>query len=149
GGEEPVAVAEVFFVKGKGQVKLESDTFAMQALPGPALLLWNNKTKRQGPFPEQRAAPFWNPERSLQLSLPREHQVLIAAREELASQLAKSGRTVEVGLQESLQSTKSDHRILAIRCLGALDAVSALIDGLGDATHPEVRVEAAEALRIW
>ncbi|MBI1914299.1 MAG: hypothetical protein HYS12_06115 [Planctomycetes bacterium] len=144
-GEEPVAVVVLFFVKGKGKVKLESDTFAMQALPGPALLFWNNKLKRQGPFADPAAAPFWNPDRSL----PREHQVLVAAREELANQLAKPGRAVEVGLQESLQSNKSEHRILAIRCLGALDAVGALIDGLGDPMHPEVRVESAEALRIW
>jgi hypothetical protein len=143
--EEPVAVAEVFFLKGKGKLKLESDTFAMQALPGPALLFWNNKTRRQGPFPVQGAAPFWAPERSLS----RDHQGLVAAREELANQLAKSGRTVEVGLQESLQSTKPEHRILAIRCLGALDAVGALFDGLGDPMHPEVRAESAEALRIW
>src|SRR5262249_44839539 len=146
-GEEPSATAVIFFVKGKGKIHVESDSFVMQALPGPALLFWNNKSTRRGPFAESRVAPFWSPD----LKLPREHQVLVAAGEELANELVvKPGRTVEVGLQGILQSArKPEHRILAIRCLGALDALGALIDGLGDPMHPDVRFEAAVALRIW
>src|SRR5262249_20751661 len=133
-------------LKGRAEVKINYDTFAMQAPPGLALVFWNNKSKSKiAPSRMEAVSPLWDPERKI----PREHQDLAAAHEELAAQLAKPGKTVEVGLEESLQSKKADHRILAVRCLGALGDVSALIDALGDPLHPDVRFEAANALRIW
>jgi len=149
-GEEPSARLFFFVMKGKAGVKINYDTFAMQAPPGLAFASWSNKSKNKNgleipPTSMPALSPFWNPDRRW----PGEAQNLVAAREELAAQLAKPGKTLEVGLEESLQSSKSDHRILAVRCLGALDDVSALIDALGDPMHPDVRHEAANALRVW
>jgi len=145
-GEEPLAVLVLHVIKGRAQVKVNYDTFALQAPPRPALIYWNNKrTRQEGPIPIPKPIPDWDPD----LKLARKHQELAAAREELVGQLAQKGKSVETGLRESLQSSKPEHRVLATRCLGAIDAVSTLVDSLGDPMNPEVRVEATAALRNW
>jgi len=145
-GEEPLAVLVLHVTKGRAQVKVNYDTFALQAPPRAALIYWNNKDQnRPKPIPIPKAIPDWDPD----LKLARKHQELVAAREEMILQLAQKGTSVEAGLRESLRSSKPEHRVLAIRCLGAIDAVSILVDSLGDPMNPEVRLEAASALRNW
>ncbi|HKB41999.1 MAG TPA: hypothetical protein VKD72_36565, partial [Gemmataceae bacterium] len=64
-GEEPLAVLVLHVTKGRAQVKVNYDTFPLQAPPGPALIYWNNKdknrTKQEGPIPSPRPCPTGTP----------------------------------------------------------------------------------------
>jgi hypothetical protein len=59
--------------------------------------------------------------------------------------------TVESVLLNDLKSNQRSHRVLAVRCLGAIDDLPHLIDALGDEDpgHSDVRIEAIHTLIHW
>jgi hypothetical protein len=72
---------------------------------------------------------------------------MITALDEVSTSM--SGRKVESGLLDELKSKDPVHRALAVRCFGAINDLSNLLDGLVDPLFSEVRFAAIEDLRHW
>jgi hypothetical protein len=60
-------------------------------------------------------------------------------------------KSVDVALMEGLQSNRKSSRLLAIRCLGAIDEIDRLLDILGDEddSHGLDRITAVSVIRQW
>jgi hypothetical protein len=166
-GEGPQADMHLFIMKGRADVRitpfLEYDNIQSTG-PVPYVLSWDNKGRgAQRPAPaedrESRAllGVFSKPQRT---GLPDDAQKAIedtyVALDAVSKRLSGPAR-IETGLVEMLQAGESPllngvpiNAILAVRCLGAIDAVADLINLLDDADKPPVvRVEALYTLRHW
>jgi len=71
------------------------------------------------------------------------------ALKELSGQMTDPKRAVDTVLRENLQATSSSTRVLAVRCLGAIDEVARVLEALRDEKNSDVRIEAIAVLRHW
>ncbi|HEY1859524.1 MAG TPA: HEAT repeat domain-containing protein, partial [Gemmataceae bacterium] len=142
--------AEMFLcvLKGRASAAIGHEEHSqLHPAPGAALFTWENEGKgARGPLSLQKPLPYWDktlPENAAAQEMRR-------AIDELQSSLALKS-TVESVLLKSLRSERPSHRLLAVRFLGAIDALPKLLDALGDedAAHADVRLEAIAVLRHW
>jgi hypothetical protein len=150
-GEGPHAELYCFVRKGKVGVRVRYVEHPdLQGGAVATVLFWDNKGRGlQGPTPAR------DPESQAFLKVwdrPPGGE-LARGLDEMSRRL--SGATpIEVALAEVLQPGDAGagplHRVLAVRCLAAIDALPDLIDALGDDQKPsEVRIETVSALRHW
>lgn len=165
-GEGPEAHLHLFVLKGRADVRVtpyrEFDNIQSQPGAPSYVLFWDNKGRGAQPpapaqDPESRAfaAVFSKPPRP---GLPDEAQKQIEdaniALEAVSRRLSVAG-SIETHLIEMLQPDESTplnplNVLLAVRCLGAIDAAGDLINLIGDADKPpRMRDEAISTLRHW
>jgi hypothetical protein len=155
-GEEPFVPVAFFVLKGEASLKVGLRTVGnLRAPPGFAALSWNNKGRGlSGPDFVGGKVPEWE---EIEPPLPMNPRDADAAKamklalSELASALTRPEKKVEVALLEFTQAARPEHRQLAIRCLGAIDAIGVLLDVAAneDPQRFDVRREALFALRHW
>lgn len=160
-GDGPLASLLLIVLRGNVQLRLGYHHYTLQAPPGPALFTWNNRGPgAQGPHVLETMLPAWG--KNLPASwqwerlTPAEQKAQLQAFEnmqlslnEFSSRLTDKA-AINVKLVEDLTtSSRPAARVLAVRCLGATDALHELLDALADEKHPEVSEEAVTALRHW
>ncbi len=151
-GEGPQAELFLFVLGGQATVKVRFvEHRDLESTPVPTMLYWDNKGRGvQGPTPargeqiESLLAVWGKPANST--------RELRAALDGLSQRLS-TPQPIETALAEVVQPTDGGqpfHRLLAVRCLAALDDVPDVLNVLeDDRSPPEVRVEAIHALRHW
>jgi hypothetical protein len=160
--EGPDASLHLFVLKGRASVNVSRFVEHENLTPGavPVVLFWDNKNKGvQGPTPardpESQAmlAVFSKPQLAdVPQDVKKRIEDTYVALDEVSKKL--SGTTpVETALVQILQpggATRQLNGVLAVRCLGALDAVPDLINTLNDEQmSPLLRIEAIYTLRHW
>ena len=153
-GEEPIVSVVAYVARGRASLKAGYFTFGeLRAPPGRAMCYFNNKlpaergqrqAKVQVSYLKAKLEPF-----DPAPQVPMQARPLRVALGELAQQLTNPGKKVEDALLEFVEDALPDRRVLGVRALGAVDAVEALIDEMGDAMRPDVRGEAIFTLRNW
>jgi hypothetical protein len=158
-GEEPLTVLSLFVAKGAAGLKRDNyqEIPNLQAPPGPAFVPWSNK-----------GAP---PDKGL--PIPKDSQIIIFMGKEPATPesaklvgefvpslkavsdvTAGEKKSFDLMLLEGLNVKGANwpqQKALCVYCLGAIDAVPALIDLMGseaDNAGPE-REAAVQAIRRW
>jgi hypothetical protein len=152
-GEEPFVQVALYSLRGPMSLKVGYRTFGdMRGPPGRALVIWNNKGRGvDGPHTLEANIPQWE----LEPPPPRQAEAaraLNVAQKELAVELARPMKRVEVALREFMQDKGSPgRRVLGVRCLAAIDAIEDLLDALAseDGIRPDVRQEALTMLKNW
>jgi hypothetical protein len=142
--------AELFLcvLKGRASVAIGHEEHSqLHPPPGSAAFRWENEGRgTQGPMSLGKLPPIWDK------TLPENAAAdeMLRAIKELQSSLALKS-TVESVLLTSLKSERPSHRVLAVRFLGAIDALPNVLDALGDEdpVHADVRLEAIAVLRHW
>lgn len=137
--EGPLAVVDLFALKGTAQLKTEYQT---RPLPAPCFFYWHSiygTASQANPLPR---LPHWAT--SDQWLKPE----LLRAIEGLGKQLRSAKAPLDVALPEALKNSNARYGILALFALGALDHVPGLLDGLED-SRPEIRTAAAITMRHW
>jgi hypothetical protein len=119
------------------------------SLPTQTVFRWNN---RQGVAdgPQQEPLPRWYSDPRAQnpnLKDAAAYKDMLAAINELNNRLGT--KAVEVALAETRTDTKPAARILAIRCLAAVDDIGKLMAALADDQDVITRETANLALRHW
>jgi len=167
-GEGPQADLHLFVLKGRAAVRVtpfeEFDNIQKQEGALPYVLFWDNKGRgTQRPVPAQDReswALLGVFSRPLRAGLPEDVQTQIEetyrALAAVSARLSGPGR-IETGLVEMLQAGETPlakgqllNAILAVRCLGALDAIADVVNILGDEQMPPaLRDEAINTLRHW
>jgi len=148
GGDEPTT--RVFCGVPKGSVTLIigfQKPIDLQAPPGPANLVgWDSKG---GAVREttrlKEVLPHWLP------GLPDQPAAkeMAKARDELVQRLIKRDASVAVMLTEFGQEPVPTFQVLAVFCLGAIEALPELLDAMDDPEKPIVRGAAIFAVRHW
>lgn len=143
-GDGPLAALQLLVLKGQARLKIGYQEYALQAPPGPAMFIWDNRGPGpRGPLPLQQLPPEWN-----KLPPPtKEYRIMETALEGLSGQIAKD--KIASKLYDNLSSPDPATRKLATLSLGAIDALPELLDALADERFPEVREAAVSALRHW
>ncbi len=167
-GEGPEAELHLFVLKGRAAVRItpfeEFDNIQKQDGAVPFVLFWDNKGRgTQKPVPAQDReswALLGVFSRPLRAGLPEDVQTQIEdtyrALGAVSARLNGPGR-IETGLVEILQPGDTPlakgqllNAILAVRCLGAIDAIGDVVNILGDDQMPAaLRDEAISTLRHW
>jgi hypothetical protein len=140
GGGDPQIVLGFLVLKGQAGLKIRYEEFL---LPANALVTWDNNTgfARQ---PNVARLPGWW---TGQAAAPNAQvKGMLAALDGLTNRLVAKDR-FDIVLAESLQDADLFGRVLAVRCLGAMEELSSLVDALSDEKHAEVRVVAIGELR--
>jgi hypothetical protein len=143
--------AELFLcvLKGRASAAIGHEEHSqLHPPPGASCAFrWENEDRGTiGPLSFSQPLPYWDK------TLPENaaaDEMLLAVKE---LQKGLAGKpTVESVLLTSLKSDRPSHRVLAVRCLGAMDAIPNLLDALADEDpmHADVRVEAIAVLRHW
>jgi tRNA A-37 threonylcarbamoyl transferase component Bud32 len=156
--EGPESELYLFVLKGQVDVRIpEEGIQEMEAPPGLGLLIWNSKQGVEPPKDIKRL-PFWASQRyppfPKDLSKPAQDYLinLRGAMERSLKELSisMSGKgNVEAALVQELESDSAPKRVLVVRCFGATNDVSNLLDGLIDKQSPDLRQAAIEDLRHW
>jgi hypothetical protein len=142
-GLSPRADAGLCVLKGKVSVQIGHEQFS--ASP-PNMFVWENDDKGTQPFAVRDIPPFWDK------TVPDNETADAMRRSVKELQASWTGKaTVESVLLNDLKSKEWSHRVLAVRCLGAIDDLPHLIDALGDEDpfHSDVRIEAIRTLIHW
>ncbi len=165
-GEGPLAIAYLFILKGRADVRVtpyrEFDNIQTQPGATPFVLYWDNKgTGAQPPalaedqYSRVYLGLFNKPLRAgLSDDVQKVMEDTYVALDAVSKRLSSPGR-IETGLVEMLQPSEitplnSLNASLAVRSLGALDAVPDLLNLLDDPDKaPRFRDEAILALRHW
>jgi hypothetical protein len=145
-GEEPYAGLSLTVLRGKADLKVEDNTFALTAPPGPALFTWDNKAGASGPARMEKLPAFW----SLDVPDTEAARKIRHAVAELAKRLEDNKELAQV-LRQMRRSDEARERVLAIYCMGALDMVARVLDALHDGlpAHTLDRRAALFTLRHW
>ena len=153
--EEPFIFVGLYVLKGRASLKVDRRTFGgLQGPVGPSLFKWDNKGGGlQGPINPGQKIPEWEPEQPLPMQ-PREQDVakkITAALLELANALTRPEKPVQAALQEFMDDSNPERRVVGIRSLVAIDAIGSLIDVLTreEVGREDVRQEALFGLKNW
>jgi len=146
-GVSPFAEFSLCVLKGKVVAHIGHEQFTLHAPPDSAAFIWDSVgVGMQGPFAPKEMPRYWDK------TVP---DTVLAGEMRLAVnelQEKMTGKTtLESVLVTNLKSERPSVRRLAVRCLGAIDDVSHVLDALGDEdpNHFDVREEAIEVLRNW
>lgn len=153
-GEGPQIELFALVLKGQASARIRFVEYRdLTSTPQPTVLTWDNKGPGvQGPIPArdwftQGLVSLWGKPAASKQAVD-----FSIALNELNLRLGKPQPT-ETALAEALQATEGvspQQRILAVRCLAALDAIRDLLNALEDEQKPpEVREETIHALRHW
>jgi hypothetical protein len=142
----PTAMAFLMVSKGQVSVKIGANTYPLRMPPGPALIQWSSDGRLvPQPLPIEKASPVSG--KTFPASEPATKMKL--AVDELWNALTRENKPVEVILLEAKKKADPNNQMLAVWCLGAIDALPQLVDDLDDDKHPEIRQTARDALRHW
>jgi hypothetical protein len=142
-GEGPLFLLNLLSLKG--QALVQKTRYLEESLPQGSLYQWNS---RQGaPAGPQRlpSLPRWFTETKPPTTAQAKD--MSAAVTDFGNRLAT--KAVEIALDEAHKETKPASRILAIRCMAAVDDLGRLIDVLEKDADPVNRDHATFALRHW
>jgi hypothetical protein len=149
-GEGPLAKLILVVLKGKAGLKIGYEEYSqLREAPGPSLFQWDSRGKGViGPTHLEAAPPEWS------MSAPAASQEQLQLRRDMNGALDElSGKLtdqapVDVRLAEAEKNPNRPlTRTLAVRCLGAIDAVPNLLDALNNPDQADVRVTAIFALQ--
>jgi hypothetical protein len=152
GGEPPVAELNLVVTKGEARVQVDAQTFSLRAPPtGPSVLYWNNYGKGVSPPAQMnpQALALFDKARPQTEAADRAEAALTDLLRRLLSRAPD--KPIESVAEESLQADKPERRVLGVLCLGALDAISKVLDALADddERHDDLREAAVQELRQW
>jgi hypothetical protein len=145
--ESPLTQATLGVIAGKADVAVDSQTFSLQAPPGPAGLTWDNKRAgvSQKPLEFNAAPPFWGKVPSPPLPRERQQEIDTALRK-LAQRAGEAGKSIEVAIAEMSQEASPTAKVLAILSQGALGDLPPLLDALEE-NSSDLRLAADLALQ--
>jgi hypothetical protein len=150
-GEEPRADTTLYVLKGKADLKADPfHEFANLTGPtGPALVTWDNGAAvAKGPHTVEKAIGLLARDAPPAKDAAKE---MLTALDQVDGRLTRK-QAVDAALAEGAGTAKRpQERVLCTYCLGAVDAVSNLLDRLAgeDAQDGAVREAAIFALRRW
>jgi hypothetical protein len=137
GGGEPGIDLNFITLRGQAGLRIRYEEYE---LPSPSLFTWDNSTgPTRGHRPLPRAPEWW-----ANRVLPR--SPMSAAMEGLTNRLTSNDK-IDVALAETLNKTDAPSRSLALRCLGATEELSTLLDALADDRQSDVRILAIDVFR--
>lgn len=145
-GESPRTEAMLGAVQGKAMVKVDAREFALQAPPGPAELVWNNKGAGIGkPIDVQVLPAAWS--KTLLKTLSRQRQSEIEdAQKKLLQRISTKDKSADLAIAELFQDGSRAAKVLSVFSQSAMGALPPLLDALEEPQFPEVRLAAAIAL---
>ncbi len=137
--DEPLVHFGVLVVKGRAIVNNGSQTYALNAPPGPALMVWDSsagyEVKHLEGLPDEV--------RKLDLAELKNYKEVCDVTAKLAA--GDFGK----GLDEMVKSDSPIKRRVAVACMGATDELPRLWDALENAKHRDVREQAVVTIRNW
>jgi hypothetical protein len=153
----PQRLLFLYLLKGRANLEIEDETYALEEPPGPSLVIWNSSrgaasgpkglkklpdwaTHRFPPFPKELT-------KQIRKSLTQLRDHMVKALVELDTRM--KGKRVQAALGEAVRAKDRYLRILGARCYGAIDDLSGLEGALVDRRHAGVRQAAVEVLRHW
>ena len=156
-GEEPLRDLTLLVTKGAAALKYDDyhELADLRGPLGPAFVIWNNKGPGVvGPIKVEKDAPLiallgkepFTPQSTKAVATFR------PALDEVSGMLSADKKSVELMLLEGVKTgTMPDRKALCIYCLGAIDAVPALFNILGNEAEAagREREAAVVALRRW
>ena len=135
----PTAQMECRALGGAVYVKTPADFARLDPMPGDSSLLWTSRPNKLEVRPVA-ALPAWlNPKAVAPPNVAKAKQNLAAA---------FTGKGIDLALAQLLLAADSLTRKTSIRCLGAIDDLSSLLDALGS-DKSEQRLAAVETLALW
>jgi hypothetical protein len=135
----------VIFVVTKGEItlKLERQTLALAAPPGPALIQWDSVTGGD-PAPQKLdKLPEWVGKNDKSETAQKRLAVLAEF------QKVAQGKSIGAALDEFIGSDNPDKRRFAINVMGALDDLPRIGQALLTSKYADVQDQAIIALRHW
>jgi hypothetical protein len=143
GGAEPEVYVGLYAVKGEAQLRVRYET---HRLFSPSMIDWDSVAGGVAAQPRSLPrAPDWYTSKMP----PQNHviQDMQAALKELSQRLVAKDK-IDVVVAEAMKDPINlGSRILAVRCLAAMNEVGKLLDALADGKHLDVRMVAIEELR--
>jgi hypothetical protein len=143
-GKKPEVAVVLLVLQGEAGIKTGINEYALQAPPGAALYSWRSATGNQGPT-SLKELPTWA--RKTKPAEDKQSKAARAAVADLRRSLAE--KPVRSTLAKALRAQKEARRELAVYCLGAVDDVSGVLNGLENEDHADVRQAAIKELRHW
>jgi hypothetical protein len=135
----PLEHLGILVVKGQVDVATGSQSFHLQAPPGPALMTWDSadgyEVKHLNALPEE-----------VQKLQPADQKVYEQACEITAKLVSGD---IGKGLDELVASDDLVKRRVAVACMGAVDDLPRLWSALDNSKHRDVREQAVLTLRNW
>ncbi|MCI0639911.1 MAG: hypothetical protein L0Y72_19380 [Gemmataceae bacterium] len=147
----PIAQVVAIVMHGNVVIKSGDLSFTMSAPPGPALLLWDSRTRVSGPSAIKSVPDILTANPPFPQGMdPKLRKDMLRARDYLASRLdSKEVANIHVALEEMLYGSDPMARYHAVRCLAALDDLSTVLEALDQPKLADVRLAAGGVLRNW
>jgi hypothetical protein len=140
GGAESVIFVRLYALKGETQLKVG---YEEHLLTSPSVFDWDTIS---GPVPRPMLIPrppnWWT---NKMPPITTEAKEMQAALDGLSRRLVAKDR-IDVAVAEALHDPDQGGRILAVRCLGALNDFSRIVDTLANDPHLNVRLTAIDEL---
>jgi hypothetical protein len=145
-GPKDAPTADLVFLVLIGDVTLKHARYeyALKAPPGPALMEWDSVSGEDETPHRLEKAPPWADARFNDSPEMKARQ----ARAERFRQLAVN-KSLDVAIEEFLNSDDPGDRRIAVRAMGALDNLEGLGKALREAKHPDVWENGVLVLRHW
>lgn len=137
----PHTSAAFIVMKGEAVLKIGYDAFRMRQPPGRAGYFWDSMGAVELKPQNMNAIPAWLSRRPPQ---DKEGLALIALEKRI-----EPAEPVSASLVNQVRDSDVRIRDLAVLSLGAVDDLPALLDGLANDSHQDVRVTAINTLRNW
>lgn len=152
----PLSTGHILIRRGKVRLQVPDRTLQLQAPPGKSYARWVGtvtelaveKLKDLPGWSDEAPAPPAALEGAQRQAYDKARQDLQTARAALARTVEASDQEAALALRTALGSSDAPLRVLAVRGLGAVDDLPALIGALDDG-QADVRQTAAETLRLW
>jgi len=153
----PVAQMGLMTLAGEAYLRFNDVSSRLESRPGPSVAFWSSdKGELVGParldkVPETISTNPPLPEKApedIRKNMLRARSEMLRARDELGTDM--SVKEVDVVLKEAVTAPKDvAKRTLAVRCFGALDDLSSLMDALDQDNFPDVRQAAIQTMQAW
>jgi hypothetical protein len=148
-GEEPSSELSLFALRGRVELKVRYDSYSLEPPPGPSLFPWNNVGPISRRPQDLKQLPSWAAELLDTPARKPKADSLPEALTNLQRRLLGAASIPSV-LKDSLNHPDVSTRVLAIYCLGAIDALDAVMDAFGNERQfREVRLASMTAIRNW
>jgi len=142
--EAPLAIFELFALKGDTSVKIDYEEFILREL---SWYRWDNTGPRsRNPQALQAETVRWYTERDKPLPDTAQLRPVVAALKDLSKRFGD--KPAAIALAEARKEAKGPTLALSIFCLAAVDDLQGMMSSLID-ERPEVRWFAGQALRHW
>lgn len=148
-GEKVPLACVGLFVKGGAHLKTRTREYALADL---SQFEWVNRARAvEGPKRMPHLPAWWTPRLDLKGDSRAGEAIkdVLLALNDLSDELGKTDAVLDGVVTQVRKSLYPVHRRVGVLCLGALDAVSAIVDALEDPTYLQVRWAAIYALQVW